>query len=72
MDIGTLRGIKLPNEIDVCRDEILTDRKSGQAFAYPNGKSMPHTSFYRLIRQTCQKVVGRPMSQEKFREYINQ
>lgn len=71
MDVPQLFSIKLPVELDVTRDEVLTGRTSGSAFAYVNGKRLPHTSYYRLIRSTCEKVLKVPMSQEKFRTYIN-
>jgi hypothetical protein len=71
MKVGDLRQVKLPPEIDVDRDNILHGRTSGHAFIYPNGKLIPHTAYYRLIRSTSNKVTGRPMSQEKFRVFIN-
>jgi hypothetical protein len=71
MDVPKLKSIPLSVELDVCRDEVLGDRKSGPAFIFPNGKRMPHTTYYRVIRTTCVKVLNRPMSQQKFRDYIN-
>lgn len=71
MQIDDLKQIKLPPELDVDRDNFLEGRTSGPAFVYPSGKLIPHTNYYRLIRTTAEKVLGRPMSQEKFREYIN-
>lgn len=71
LQVGELKLIKLPPEIDVDRDNFLQGRTSGAAFVYPSGAKIPHTNYYRLIRTTAEKVVGRPMSQEKFREHIN-
>lgn len=71
MDVATLRAITLPLEMDVRRDEILSGRHDGYAFVYDNGSRLPHTNYYRLVRQTAEKVLRRPMSQEKFRSYIN-
>ena len=70
MRTSDLRGLNLPIEISVCRDEALDDMKQDRAFNYPNGKLIPHTAYYRLVRTTAQKVLDRPMSQEQFRRYI--
>lgn len=67
-----LKKMDLPVEMSVNRDEALADSNSDMAFVYPNGKVIPHTSYYRLIRQTAEKVLDRPMSQEQFRQYIQQ
>lgn len=71
MTVAELKQIKLPPEIDVDRDNFLEGRTSGAAFVYPQGNTIPHTNYYRLIRTTSVKVAGRPMSQEKFRDHIN-
>lgn len=64
------RQIALPDEMSVYRDEALADSNHEMAFTYPNGKVIPHTSYYRLIRSTAEKVLDKPMSQEQFRKYI--
>lgn len=66
-----LRALKLPVEMSVYRDEALADHTNPMAFTYPNGKPLPHTAYYRLVRVTAEKVLGRPMSQEQFRAYIH-
>lgn len=71
MKLSEARALKLPAEFAAYRDEALNGRRSGPAFQYPNGKPMPHTAYYRLVRVTAEKVLGRPMSQEVFRAYIN-
>lgn len=70
MTLAQARAIKLPAEIDVYRAEAFNGRKSGLAFIYPNGNPMRLSTYYRLLRETSQKVVGRPMSQDAFRDYI--
>jgi ABC-type antimicrobial peptide transport system permease subunit len=65
-----LRHLKLPTEMSVYRDEALADYLQDMAFTYPNGKVIPHTSYYRLIRETAKKVLDKPMSQEQFKKYI--
>jgi hypothetical protein len=71
MDVAGLRACKLPVDLAVSRDETLEDRRIGPAFAYPNGKGLPHTAFYRLVRAAAQRAIGRPMSQEQYREWVN-
>ncbi len=70
MRVSALRTLKLPIEMQVCRDEMLEGRSSGRAFLYPNGTPLPHTAYYRIVRGAAEKVLGRPMSQELFRAYI--
>lgn len=70
MTTDELRALKLPVEMKVCRDEALAEMAHESAFTYPSGKPLPHTNYYRLLRMTANKVLGRPMSQEMFREYI--
>ncbi len=70
MKTEELRALKLPVEMTVCRDEVLADMEHESAFTYPKGKPLPHTYYYRLLRMTANKVIGRPMSQEMFRAYI--
>jgi hypothetical protein len=65
-----LKELKLSIEMTVIRDEALAESTFDMAFVYPNGKPLPHTAYYRLIRQTALKVLERPMSQEQFRSYI--
>jgi hypothetical protein len=65
-----LKQIKLPVEMRVYRDEVVAEFPYDMAFTYPNGKVKPHTSYYRLIRETAMKVLKRPMSQEQLRLYI--
>jgi len=71
MDLKTLRALDLPDEIAVCRDEAIDGRKSGLAFVYPSGQPIPHTAYYRLLRNASKKAIGRPLSQITFREYLN-
>jgi hypothetical protein len=71
MTVAELNKISLPVEMDVSRDEILDGRNTGYAFVFPGGKGMLHTTYYRLLRSTSEKVLKRPMSQEKFRDYIH-
>ena len=71
MTVAELKKIPLPVEMDVSRDEILNGHNTGYAFVFPSGKKMPHTTYYRLLRSTSEKVLKRPMSQEKFRDYIH-
>lgn len=66
-----LRSLELPVEMSVYRDEALAGIKHDKAFTYPSGKPLPHTAYYRLVRVTAEKVLGRPMSQEQFRTYIH-
>ena len=70
MSVSALRALKLPIEMQVCRDEMLEGRSRGRAFFYPNGAPLPHTAYYRIVRGAAEKVLGRPMSQELFRAYI--
>ena len=70
MRVGEFYALKLPVEMQVCRDEVLNRRSSGTAFIYPGGAPLPYTAYYRLLRKTAEKVLGRPMSQEMFRTYI--
>ena len=65
-----LRNMELPVEMSVVRDEALAEKTFDTAFTYPGGKPLPHTAYYRLIRETAEKVLDRPMSQEQFRHYI--
>jgi hypothetical protein len=71
MTVAELRKISLPEDMDVRRDEVLNGRGDGFAFVLPSGKQQPHTDYYRLLRATSEKVLKRPMSQEKFRAYIH-
>jgi len=70
MSVSAMRALRLPIEMQVCRDEVLEGLSSGHAFLYPNGKPLPHTAYYRIVRGAAEKVLGRPMSQELFRAYI--
>ena len=70
MRVGEFHALKLPIEMQVCRDEVLDRRSSGPAFVYPGGAPLPYTAYYRLLRRTAEKVLGQPMSQEMFRAYI--
>lgn len=70
ISVPALRTLKLPIEMQVCRDEMLEGRSRGNAFLYPNGTPLPHTAYYRIVRGAAEKVLGRPMSQELFRAYI--
>lgn len=70
MRAGELLALTLPIAMQVCRDEVLDRRSSGPAFSYPGGAPLPCTAYYRLLRRTAEKVLGRPMSQEMFRTYI--
>lgn len=70
LDVPTLRRLALPIDLAVLLDEFLDDRKRGSAFQYPNGKTVPHTAFYRLIRATAKKVIGRPMTVDQFRAWL--
>lgn len=70
MTVRELRAIELPVELMVMRDEVLNGHKTGFAFITSHGKQLLHTSYYRLVRITAEKVLGRPMSQETFRAYI--
>jgi len=70
MDVSTLRAQALPIDLAVLMDEFLVGRKSEPAFRYPNGKAMPHTAFYRIIRNASKKVTGKPMTQVQFRAWI--
>ena len=72
MTVADLRALRLHEEVTVARDEM-TDGRSPKdyAFAYANNKALPHTAFYRIIRLAAQAAVGRPMSQEMFRTYVN-
>ena len=71
MTVAQLRALALPVDFEVCRDEALNARQADdRAFCYPNGATVPHSAYYRLMRQTAQKVLRRPMSQESFRAYM--
>ena len=70
MSVSALRTLKLPIAMQVCRDEMLEGLSRGNAFLYPNGTTLPHTAYYRIVRGAAEKVLGRPMSQELFRAYI--
>lgn len=71
MSSAELRRLDLPPDFAVYRDEVLQEKAAKSAFAYPSGKAIPHTSYYRLISTTAKKVLGRPLSQEMFRHYIS-
>lgn len=70
MDVPALRSLALPIDLAVILDDFLGERKKGPAFQYPNGQAIPHTAFYRLIRSTSRKVLGRPMTIDQFRAWI--
>lgn len=70
MSVARLRAIRLPVAIEVCRDEMLHGLKRGYAFLYPGGAQLPHIAYSRLLQDTAEKVLGRPMSQDSFRVYI--
>lgn len=70
LDVPTLRKLALPIDLAVQLDDFLDERKKGPAFLYPNGKPIPHTAFYRLVRAACKKVLGRPMTVDQFRAWI--
>ena len=65
-----LRKLSLQDEIAVFRDEALLGHSHDFAFVYPNGKILPKSAMYKLIRDTALKVTGKPMSQETYRKYI--
>lgn len=70
LSLREARLIELPADIDAYRAEAFNGRKSGLAFIYPNGNPMRLSTYHRLVRDTALKVLGRPLSQEAFREYI--
>ena len=71
MSTYTLKKLRLPVEMTVYRDQMFDDGEFQMAFTYPGGAHIPHTTYYRLIRSTALKVLGRPMSQDQFRDDIN-
>lgn len=70
MKISEFKKLELPDDMAVYRDQVLDEGKFDMAFTYPGGGHIPPTTYYRLIRETAQKVLGRPMSQAQFRKYI--
>lgn len=44
--------------------------KPGYAFLYPSGAQLPYIAYSRLLQDTAEQVLGRPMSQDSFRVYI--
>jgi hypothetical protein len=70
MSVAGLRALKLPIPMQVYRDEMLNGHKNGPAFLYPSGNPVRETDCRRLIHDAAEKVLGRPMSQDSFRVYI--
>ena len=72
MKTDTLKKLKLPVEMTVYRDQMLEDGDFPMAFTYPGGETIPFTIYHRLVITAAKKVLGRPMSQEQFRDYVNE
>ena len=72
MTVSELSALRVHDDIAVARDEA-TDGLSlkDPAFSNAQGKVLPHTAFYRIIRLAAQAAVGRPMSQEMYRTHVN-
>jgi hypothetical protein len=67
-----LRGLSLHPEMATARDEMFELFPQGElAFVFPSGDPMKHTNIYRIIRTASQMVTGIGMSQEQFREYLD-
>lgn len=74
MTVDELNAMELPDEIKIYRDRVLdlleTHDKKARVFAYPNGRAMGPTDFYRIIAQTTERTLGHPLSNKQFAEYI--
>jgi hypothetical protein len=57
----TLHTLKLPIEMSVYRDEALANHTNSMAFIYPNDKPLPHTAYYRLVRDFTLRTLKLPI-----------
>ena len=71
MTVRALRAMEFPVEMQIYRDYTLSGLTSGPAFLYPSGNPLRATDYQRLVQQSTEKVLKRPMSREAFRVYIN-
>ncbi len=74
--LAGLYALKLPVELQVARDVALEGYNKAEdsgkpAFRYPNGDPLPRTAYNVLLHACANKVLGLPMSQSLFRDYIN-
>lgn len=68
-----LRSLPLHPDMSTARDEMFELFPEGDlAFVFPSGDPMKHTNIYRIIRTATKIVTGIGMSQEQFREFLDQ
>lgn len=65
--IGTF---DVPDELIYYRDQLADVAIKKRVFVYPCGKPLVHSDFYRLIRDTSEKILGKKLSQDKYCAYI--
>lgn len=72
--VKNLKSLDLSDELVISRDEVLDKlpdfKPSSEVFVFPNGKSMTHTDFYRIVRQAAENAINKPMSRQQFLEFI--
>jgi hypothetical protein len=72
MTPAALRELRLPDSLDIYREEMLNEQpKAKYAFVYPNGNHIPPSAYYRILRESTEKVLGRPLSLDTFKTYIS-
>ena len=68
--MSSIKKIEVPESLIFHRDKLAEVAIKNLVFAYPSGKAFSHTDFYRLVRNTTEKVFQRKMSQDAFHRYI--
>lgn len=68
--MAKLGEFDVPDELLKERDALANTAKNSIAFTYPSGKSFAHTDFYKIIRNTSIKVLGKKLTQTGFCDYI--
>lgn len=68
--MAKLGDFDVPTELRSERDLLAKTANNRIAFTFPSGKSFAHTDFYKIIRNTSTKVLGKKLTQTAFRDYI--
>lgn len=68
--MAELSRFKVAEEMVHYRTQLAETAAKEQVFVYPCGRPLVHTDYYRLIRNTTEKILGKKLSQDKFYRYI--